>query len=91
MRQIMYATKFPELKKEAEDFCRGYFNQFEENIKTWPNEDGYHHRIAAALNACSFLREIAKRSGNTSLEQEYARKMTLYQNRRHLLLKRKRW
>ncbi len=91
MRQIMYATKFPELRKDSEDFCRDYFNQFEENIKTWPNEDGYHHRIAAALNACSFLREIARRKGDTSLEQEYARKMTLYQNRRHLLLKRKRW
>jgi hypothetical protein len=91
MRQIMYATRFPELRKEAEDFCRDYFNQFEKNIKTWPNEDGYHHRIAAALNACSFLKEIAKRAGNTSLEQEYAQKMALYQNRRHLLLKRKRW
>jgi len=91
MRQIMSATKFPELRHEVETEIEGYFKQFEKNIETWPNEHGYHHRIAAALNACSFLKEIARRKGDKSLEQEYARKMTLYQNRRHLLLKRKRW
>jgi hypothetical protein len=91
MRQIMYATRFPELRKEAEDFCRNYFNQFEENIKTWPNEDGYHHRIAAALNACSFLKEIAKRQNRMEDVSKFDEKMKLYQNRRHLLLKRKRW
>jgi hypothetical protein len=91
MRQIMFATKFPELRPDVEAEIEGYFKQFEENIETWPNEHEYHHRIAAALNACSFLKEIARRKGDKSLEQEYARKITLYQNRRHLLLKRKRW
>jgi len=90
-KQAMFATKFPELRHEVETEIEGYFKQFEKNIETWPNEHGYHHRIAAALNACSFLKEIARRKGDKSLEQEYARKMTLYQNRRHLLLKRKRW
>jgi hypothetical protein len=91
MRQVMFATRFPELRADAELFCRNYFKQFEENIETWPNEDGYHHRIAAALNACSFLREIARRAKDTKLEQEYAAKMRLYQSKRQLLLKRKRW
>jgi hypothetical protein len=91
MRQVMFATRFPGLRAEAEVFCRNYFEKFEENIETWPNEHGYHHRIAAALNACSFLREIAKRAKDTKLEQEYAAKMKLYQSRRQLLLKRKRW
>ena len=91
MRQVMFATRYPELRADAEKFCRNYFKQFEENIETWPNEDGYHHRIAAALNACSFLREIARRERNTKLEQEYAHKMSLYQSKRQLLLKRKRW
>lgn len=91
MRQVMFATRFPGLRAEAEVFCRNYFEEFEENIETWPNEHGYHHRIAAALNACSFLREIARREKNTKLEQEYAAKMELYRNRRQLLLKRKRW
>ncbi len=77
MREIMFATKFPELRNEVETEIETYFKQFEENIETWPNEHGYHHRIAAALNACSFLKEIARRKGDTSLEQEYARKMTL--------------
>jgi hypothetical protein len=91
MRQIMFATKHPELRHEVEVEIENYFKQFEENIETWPNEHGYHHRIAAALNACGFLRGIAKRENRPEDAKMYEEKMTLYQSKRHLLLKRKRW
>jgi hypothetical protein len=91
MRQVMLATRFPELRAEAEKFCKDYFEKFEENIETWPNEHGYHHRIAAALNACSFLRQIAKREKRPEDAKKYDEKMSLYQSKRQLLLKRKRW
>jgi hypothetical protein len=91
MRQIMFATRFPELRPEAEKFCRDYFEEFEKNVEIWPNEHGYHHRIAAALNACSFLREVAKSQNKPGEAQKYGEKMKLYQSKRQLLLKRKRW
>jgi len=91
MRQIMFATRFPELKAEAERLCEVYFDQFEENRELWVKQHGYHHRIAAALNVCSYFRELAKRRKDMKLVQFYDAKMRLYQSERQQLLKRKRW
>ena len=91
MRQIMYATRFPELRVKAEGLCKSYLDQFEENRELWPKQDSYHHRIAAVLNVCSYFRELARRQKNTTLMQSYDDRMKQYQSERHLLLKRKRW
>jgi hypothetical protein len=91
MRQIMSATRFPELRAEVERFCKDYFDQFEENRGLWAKQHGYHHRIAAALNVCSYFRELAKRQKDMKLVQFYDAKMSLYQSERQQLLNRKRW
>jgi hypothetical protein len=91
MRQIMFAARFPELRVEAESACKDYFDQFENNREDWARQDGYHHRIAAALNVCSYLREVARSQKKTDLVKSYDVKMKLYQSERQELLRRKRW
>ena len=91
IRQIMYATRFPELKAEAEGICKKYFDEFEENREEWSHQDGYHHRIAAVLNVGSYFREIANRQKDTKLVQFYVAKMSVYHKERQDLLKKKRW
>jgi hypothetical protein len=91
MRQVMFAARFPELRAEAETFCKDYFDRFEKNKEDWAKQDGYHHRIAAVLNVCSYLREIARSQNKTELANSYGTKMKLYQSERQELLRRKRW
>jgi hypothetical protein len=91
IRQIMYATRFSELKVEAEGICRNYFEQFEKNRKLWSKQDGYHHRIAAALNVGSYFRELANRQKDTKLVQFYDARLSLYHEERQELLGKKRW
>ncbi len=91
IRLILYATRFPELKAEAERFCKEYFDQFEKNRDEWSHQDGYHHRIAAVLNVGSYFREVAKRAKDTELMQSYDTKMSQYHEERQELLRRKRW
>lgn len=91
MRQLMLATRFPELRADAEAFCKNYFEQFEENNGLWSKQHGFHHRIAAALNVCSYFRELARRQNNKELMQSYDAKLDKYHSERKLLLKRKRW
>ncbi len=91
MRQVMFATRFPELRADAEGACKDYFDRFEKNREDWAKQDGYHHRIAAALNVCSYLGEIARSQKKTDLVKSYAAKMKLYKSERQELLRRKRW
>ncbi len=91
IRLILYATRFPELKAEAERLCKEYFDNFEKNKEDWSHQDGYHHRIAAVLNVGSYFREVARRENNTELMQSYDTKMSQYHAERQELLRRKRW
>ncbi|MBW8042121.1 MAG: hypothetical protein FVQ85_19270 [Planctomycetes bacterium] len=91
MRQVMLATRYPELRSDAEAFIKNYFDDFEKNRAKWAKQHGYHHRIAAALNACSYFRELAKRQNDTKLMQSYDTKMSQYHSERQVLLKTKRW
>jgi len=91
MRQILFATRFPELRANAEAFCKDYFDRFEKNMEVWAKQHGYHHRIAAVLNVGSYFRELARRQKNTELVRFYEDKMNEYNDERRQLLKRKRW
>jgi hypothetical protein len=105
IRQIMYATRFPELKVEAEGICKNYFDQFEENRELWSTQHGYHHRIAAVLNVGSYFRELANRQREAAQKRNnmelvksydatmrsYDTKMSEYHKERQDLLKKKRW
>ena len=90
--EIMYAgQRFAELKPRVEVFCENYFNDFIENKDTYVKENGYFHRIVAALNAGNHLRALAKKQNNTKRMNFYNTKMKECKSEQKRLLKRKRW
>ena len=91
MQKILYAARFPELKKQVDQFCKEYVDDFEKNKNLYVKQDSYHHKIAAALNANSYLRVQARKQKNTELVQAYNAKLKEYVNERVQLLKTKRW
>jgi hypothetical protein len=91
MQQIVSAAKFAELKPRVNDFCRTWFDDFTQNKDVWAGQDGYHHRIVAALNASSHLQRLAKKRGDGEQAEFYAARMKQYKNERKLIIKDKRW
>jgi hypothetical protein len=91
MRQILFATRFPQLRQQAEAFCKNYFDEFTEKRELWAKQHGYHHRIAAVLNVGSYFRELARRQKNEELVKSYQAKMNEYHDERRQLLRNKRW
>ena len=91
MRQILFAARFPELRPQAEAFCKSYFDEFAEKRELWSKQHGYHHRIAAVLNVGSYFRELARRQKKQELVQSYQATMNKYHNERRQLLRNKRW
>ncbi len=91
MGKIIFAATFAELRPRVNKFCKDYIDDFTENKNRYAKQDGYHHRIAAALNAASYLQRIAETQKNTKLVQFYSDKTKEYNDERKQLLKRKRW
>jgi len=93
MQEIIYvgSRRFPELRPRIDEFCKNYFDDFTENKDSYVKEDGYFHRIVAALNAGSYLRAVADKQKNTKDIQFYDDKMKEYKSEQTRLLRRKRW
>ncbi|MHC4621326.1 MAG: hypothetical protein ACYTEQ_26585, partial [Planctomycetota bacterium] len=91
MRQILSAAKFAELKPRVNDFCRAWFDDFTQSKDMWAGQDGYHHRIVAALNASTYLRGLARKQQDREQAEFYAARIKQYKNERRLITKDKRW
>ena len=91
IHKIIYAARFPELRTAATRFCEDYLKQFSEKSADWAKEDGYHHRVVAALNAAGYLKQLADRQKNIELVRSYNAKIGEYNVKRNELLKTKRW
>jgi len=88
---ISDARRFSKLIPRINEFCKGYLDEFEKNKDSWAKQDGYHHRIVAALVAADYLSKIAKKQGNTKLGEDYNTKRKRYNKERTAVLKTKRW
>jgi hypothetical protein len=91
MQKILSAARHPELRGAVKKFCEDYLADFTKNKDAWAAQDGYHHRIVAALNAATYLRQIARRQKNTPLAQSYNAKVREYNRERVRLVRTKRW
>ena len=91
IQKIIYAARFPELKKQVDDFCKEYFDEFAKNKDLYTKQHGYHNKIAAVLNAISYLKVSAQQQKNSKLVQFYNDKMKEYNNERIQLLRRRIW
>jgi hypothetical protein len=91
MQQIIYAGRFTELNPIVIKHCRYYLDDFVENKDTWTKQDGYHHRLVAALNAATYLRGVARSQKNTALARSYNAMIRQYSQERNMVIKTKRW
>jgi hypothetical protein len=91
MRKIIYAARFAELKPIVTDFCKNYFDDFIANKDRYAEQDGYLHRIWAALIAAEHLQRLAGAENNTKLARFYGAKKQEFSNEQKPLHKRKRW
>jgi hypothetical protein len=84
MQKIVFAQRFAELRPAVIQFCKDYLDEFEENKDSWAKKDGYHHRIVAALNAATYLRQVTDKQKNAARVQQYSKE-------RREVVKTKRW
>ena len=92
MQKIVFtAARHRKLIPRINKFCKDYFDDFEKNKDSWAKEDGYHHRIVAALVAVDYLRNLARKQNNKKLLADYNVKRQRYRRERSAILKTKRW
>jgi hypothetical protein len=91
MQIILPLAKYAELQPFISNFCKNYFDEFAKDKSLYAKQDGYLHRIWAALIAGRYLRQIAEKQENTELVQFYDAKMKEYQSEQEPLQRAKRW
>ena len=87
----LYYKNHPKLRPQITDFYQDYFDKFVENKDDWAKEHNFHHRMAAAMHAASFLGSKAKAEKNTKLADFYTETKQEYQEQRVKLISDKRW
>ena len=88
---ILVAAMFAELRPDINKFCEGYIDEFAENKDSWPEQDGYRHRVEAARLACFHLENIARAQKDIKLAEFYADARRRCVNERVMLAKERRW
>ncbi|MHC4575087.1 MAG: hypothetical protein ACYS76_13310, partial [Planctomycetota bacterium] len=92
MQKIMYAARYyAELRPIVTRFCQDYLDRFAKEKGQWEKQDGYHHRIVAALNAASYLRQLAASRKDTARVQLYKAKIDEYTSEQRRIVGTKRW
>jgi hypothetical protein len=91
MIKVLSAARYPELRPAIGGFCEAYFNDFLKKKDEWAKDDGYHYRIVAALNAASYLRQLAQGRKDSERAEFYAAKIKEYKEERNSLMNTKRW
>ena len=91
MQSIIFTARFAELRPRVNKFCKDYFDNFTKDKNHYAKQDGYHHRLIAALVAADYLQKVAKEQNNMGLLEFYAAKKQECENERKSILKRKIW
>jgi len=88
---ILVAAMFAELRPDINKFCEGYIDEFAENKDSWPEQDGYRHRVEAARLACLHLENVARAQKDIKLAEFYADARRRCVDERVMLAKERRW
>ena len=89
--EILTASRFPDLRPNIFKFCNEYLKKFNEKKHIWNNQDGYHHRIAAAWAAAGFMQRNARINNDLENEKIFANQRLQLQNDLSVIEKSKRW
>jgi hypothetical protein len=92
MQKITYAAlRDSKLMRRVNEYCEEYLEKFENEKKNWAKEDGFHHRIVAALIATDYLEKVALRRKDYKGAQKYSATKKKYAKERTKILGTKRW
>ena len=91
MREVVFAARFTGLRPQVNDFCKSYIDDFTKNKSRYTEQDGYRHRLVAALVTSSYLQNIARMQKDTKLVEFYAARKRQYNKELEQLGKTKRW
>mgnify|MGYP000638277514 CR=1 FL=1 len=89
--KVISARRFPELLPAVNDFCKGYVDDYVENMTDYAKMHGFHRRTLAALRAAEHLQEIARNQKDAELARFYADKKKDFGDELSEMLKTKRW
>ncbi|MFC1676419.1 hypothetical protein ACFL3G_05080 [Planctomycetota bacterium] len=90
--QMMFATRYSsELRPDVLGFCKGYAEQFEKNRKQYIKEDGYFHKVVAALVCNDVLNRGAKAQKDEDMIELYSGRLREYRREKNILIRNKRW
>ena len=89
--KIIHASKFRELRPTVDNFCKSYLEHFIKHRSLFIKQDGYYHRVVAAIRAVNYLQAIAKQKKDTKLVESYAAKKREYSYEAKQIIKNKKW
>ncbi|HUW20686.1 MAG TPA: hypothetical protein VMW16_15415, partial [Sedimentisphaerales bacterium] len=90
-QKILYAARFAELRPAVIKFFQDYLDRFAANKNDWAKQDGYHHKIVAALNAANYLRQMAQSQKDTARIELYDARIREYNDEQAIVMRTKRW
>ncbi|MEE9371340.1 MAG: hypothetical protein V3W45_07730, partial [Sedimentisphaerales bacterium] len=91
MQEIVFASRFPELRARVYNFLRNYFDDFTKNKDVYIKQDGHHHRFITASLAGYHLQKIAESQKDSKLAQFYSAKKKEYDTEMNHQAQTKRW
>ncbi|MHC4623772.1 MAG: hypothetical protein ACYS4W_07700 [Planctomycetota bacterium] len=91
MSMIRYASRFPQLRHTVTRFCQDYFERFLKEKDQWAKDNGYHHKIVAALNAASYLQQFAGVQKDDKGKAFFGNKIKELTAEQRKVVKAKRW
>ena len=91
IRKIMQSWKFPELRPAISIFCKNYIDDFNKNKIAYAKQDGYLHRLWAALMTGSHLRQIAAARKNSNAVETLNTMIKQYEQEQKTLYSRIKW
>jgi hypothetical protein len=87
----LYYQRFPELQPRIAAFYKSYLEDFEQNKKTYENQDGLHHRIIAAIGAYQQAAENAQKEKNEEKLNQCEKRIAQLESEVRELRDRKKW
>lgn len=91
MRQLIFAGRFKELRLKVAEFCKNYLKDFQKNKDVLRKQDGYYHKIVAALLSMDYLQQQAKKQKDETLAKHYMNMINKYEAEMQTVNKEKRW
>ncbi len=91
MQTVLRAAAYQELRGEVIEVCRRYFERFDREHEELSRQDGYHHRLVAAIMAADYLERVARFQNQKEKAAMYKAKSKSFRAETPRIVETKRW